>query len=172
MHAGADPRGHADGAARAPGVHNVTMRTPALLFALLLTACATPADSAPSAEPAADESAQKPAPKAPEAPSGAYRDASVADLEQALPEIGLLLDVRTPKEFEGGHVPGARLIPVGEIAARIGELEPHRGEEIWVICQSGARSARAAALLRDRGMKVVNVLGGTAAWKAAGKPVE
>ncbi len=37
-----------------------------------------------------------------------------------------LVDVRTPKEYEGGHLPGARLIPVGEVANRLSELDPNK----------------------------------------------
>ena len=37
-----------------------------------------------------------------------------------------LVDVRTPKEYEGGHLPGARLIPVGEISSRFSELDPEK----------------------------------------------
>ncbi len=37
-----------------------------------------------------------------------------------------LIDVRTPKEYEGGHLPGARLIPLGEMANRLSELDPHK----------------------------------------------
>ena len=47
-------------------------------------------------------------------------------LKEKNPEEYNLVDVRTPKEYEGGHLPGARLIPVGEVANRISELDPDK----------------------------------------------
>ncbi len=152
------------------------MHRTAVLLALLLTACSAPADSAPAAgEPApAAGKAEAPADKPEATPkaAGSYRDASIDKLEEVLPTLPLLLDVRTAREYEGGHVKGAKLIPVAELSGRLGEIEAHRGDEIWIICQSGGRSAKAGHILKAEGFRVVNVLGGTGAWKAAGKPVE
>lgn len=67
----------------------------------------------------------------------------------------VLLDVRTPAEFDGGHVEGAKNIPVQELAARAGELP--RGAAIVVYCRSGGRSATATQLLRGRGHDVLDV---------------
>ncbi len=47
-------------------------------------------------------------------------------LKEKNPEEYNLVDVRTPKEYEGGHLPGARLIPVGEVANRVSELDPNK----------------------------------------------
>ncbi len=47
-------------------------------------------------------------------------------LKEKNPEDYNLVDVRTPKEYEGGHLPGARLIPVGEVANRLSELDPNK----------------------------------------------
>ncbi len=47
-------------------------------------------------------------------------------LKEKNPEEYNLVDVRTPKEYEGGHLPGARLIPVGEVANRLSELDPKK----------------------------------------------
>ena len=47
-------------------------------------------------------------------------------LKERNPEEFNLVDVRTPKEYEGGHLPGARLIPVGEVANRLSELDSHK----------------------------------------------
>jgi len=47
-------------------------------------------------------------------------------LKEKNPEEYNLVDVRTPKEYEGGHLPGARLIPVGELANRLSELDPNK----------------------------------------------
>lgn len=79
-----------------------------------------------------------------------------------------VIDVREPAEYAEGHVPGAPLIPLGEVAERIDEVP---SGEVLVICRSGARSARAAELLRAQGIDAVNVVGGTLAWIDAGGPV-
>ena len=100
------------------------------------------------------------------------RQADVAALKAAMAEPVVLVDVRTPGEFSGGHVPGAVSIPLNELPARMDELRPHAGQDIWLICHSGGRSMTAAGLLVDAGLSPVNVEGGTAAWKAAGNPVE
>jgi rhodanese-related sulfurtransferase len=82
----------------------------------------------------------------------------------------VVLDVREPWEYRQGHVPGAVLIPLGQLAARVGELDPSR--PVAAICQSGQRSQSAAALLGQQGFKkVYNVLGGTGEWQQAGLPV-
>lgn len=70
-------------------------------------------------------------------------------------EGALLLDVRTPQEFAGGHVEGAKNIPVQDLARRIAELGPPR--QIVVYCRSGGRSASAAQMLRQAGHDVLDV---------------
>ncbi len=83
----------------------------------------------------------------------------------------LVLDVRELWEFAEGHVPGARLIPLGELEARISEVP--RDRSILSICQVGQRSLAAAALLLSRGYQgVTNIDGGTAAWLERGYAVE
>lgn len=73
----------------------------------------------------------------------------------------LLLDVRSPAEFQMGKLPGATNIPVHALGARIDELDPAR--PIVVYCRSGARSSRAASMLRGRGFEVHD-LGPAGAW--------
>lgn len=78
-----------------------------------------------------------------------------------------IVDVREPDEFTGslGHIEGARLVPLGSLAARAGELSKER--PIVAVCRSGARSARATLLLRDAGFeKVANLAGGMLRWRA------
>lgn len=77
-----------------------------------------------------------------------------------------LVDVRQPEEYEAGHVPGARLIPLADVMARVGEI-PTEGP-VYVICQTGARSQRVADYLRNVGIEAYNVAGGTKAWTEAG----
>lgn len=95
---------------------------------------------------------------------------SVDELAAALGE-GLvpLVDVRQPEEYEAGHVPGAKLIPLADVVARTGEI-PAEGP-VYVICQTGSRSQRAADFYRSRGLEAYNVDGGTKAWIDAGHDV-
>jgi len=81
-----------------------------------------------------------------------------------------LIDVRNPDEYDKVRVPGARLIPLPEVPERVGEIDA--GSTVYVICATGARSARAVEFLNRQGLDTVNVRGGTKAWVEAGYPVE
>lgn len=81
----------------------------------------------------------------------------------------VVIDVRDPQEYTGGHVPGARLLPMGMLEARAGELP--RNQPIYVICQTGGRSGRAVGQLRRAGLDAVSVAGGTSGWIGQGRPV-
>ena len=76
------------------------------------------------------------------------------------------LDVRTPGEYAGelGHLEGAILIPVQELAARVGELDAIKGKEILVYCRSGRRSLIASDILQQNGHCAINVEGGMVEW--------
>lgn len=97
---------------------------------------------------------------------------SVHELRHALersPET-VLLDVRQPQEWRGGHIEGAWHIPGAELPDRAAELPGDRA--IAVTCSSGYRSSVAASLLAGRGHpRVFNVLGGMTAWKRVGFPM-
>jgi rhodanese-related sulfurtransferase len=93
----------------------------------------------------------------------------VIELASALDAGAYLLDVRQPDEYAGGHVPGAVLLPLGELAGRIDDVP--RDEHVYVICQSGARSARAVGHLLSTGRAATNVAGGIKAWIDEGQPV-
>lgn len=83
----------------------------------------------------------------------------------------VVLDVREPWEYAQGHVPGALLMPLAEVARRVSELDPQ--QPVAVICASGGRSQSAAALLGQKGFTTVyNVVGGTMSWVRHGLPVE
>ncbi len=92
---------------------------------------------------------------------------TVQELAAAL-EDGLVpvVDVRQPEEYQTAHVPGAKLIPLADVVARLGEI-PTEGP-VYVICQTGPRSQRAADFYRTRGVEAYNVDGGTKAWMEAG----
>ena len=75
----------------------------------------------------------------------------------------VLLDVREPYEWDICRIPGAKLIPLGNLPSRMSELDS--ADEILLQCKSGARSARALRLLQEAGFsKLANVEGGITAW--------
>ena len=84
-----------------------------------------------------------------------------------------ILDVREPEEFTGplGHIEGAILIPLGELAERAGELAKDR--PIVAVCRAGGRSAQATVILQQAGFAdVANLTGGMLRWRAEGHAVE
>lgn len=81
------------------------------------------------------------------------------------------IDVRTLEEYTGGHAARAVNIPLDTLSTKLDSLE--KGEPIYVICQTGSRSRKAADILKGAGFNnVLNVSGGTVAWQAAGLPME
>lgn len=99
-------------------------------------------------------------------------DCSVLMLSERLAAGNVtLVDVREWPEFAAGRVAGSRLIPLGDISARSGEIDTSR--DVFVICRTGRRSAEAAKRLRSLGFEnVVNVAGGFDAWKKERLPFE
>ncbi|HEU4431604.1 MAG TPA: rhodanese-like domain-containing protein [Myxococcota bacterium] len=85
----------------------------------------------------------------------------------------LLLDVRTPEEFAQGHVPGAKLVPVQELEARLGELEMYETRGVVAYCEVGGRAAKAAELLRAKGFANVRLLDGSMQrWREEQREIE
>ncbi|RPI83881.1 MAG: rhodanese-like domain-containing protein [Chloroflexi bacterium] len=82
----------------------------------------------------------------------------------------LLIDVRQPEEFREGHIPGSKLIPLGELNHRLKDLPKDR--EIVCICRSGNRSGAAVRKLVSAGFKSYNMRGGMKAWQRAGLPLK
>jgi glyoxylase-like metal-dependent hydrolase (beta-lactamase superfamily II)/rhodanese-related sulfurtransferase len=106
-------------------------------------------------------------------PLGRLEQITVDELRARVAEDPRLLvvDVRRRGEYDAGRVPGARLIPLDRLEGEASRLEA--GQRMAVICAGGYRSSAAASLLRRRGFaELSNVVGGTAAWVAAGLPVE
>jgi rhodanese-related sulfurtransferase len=93
----------------------------------------------------------------------------VEDFARRHAEGAYVLDVRQPDEYEDGHVPGAHLVPLDQLAERAAEVP--RGGPVFVVCRSGGRSAAATVALNDAGWEATNVVGGTQAWLDAGHPV-
>lgn len=83
-------------------------------------------------------------------------------LLQADPSI-LLLDVRTPDEFRGGHIPGSVNLALDRIS-QIGQLAPEPNRRIFVYCHSGARSRTACTQLARAGYTDITDMGGIIAW--------
>jgi thioredoxin len=73
-----------------------------------------------------------------------------------------VLDVRNPDEYESAHVPGAVLIPLGELAERPDEIP--EADPLYVICAVGGRSLAATKALIDAGYNALSVAGGTNGW--------
>lgn len=84
-----------------------------------------------------------------------------------------LLDVRTPGEYQRGHIAGATLIPLQELQRRLGELSAYKNQDILVYCASGNRSTVASKILIDAGFKrIYNLATGIHGWVRAGLPLE
>lgn len=73
-----------------------------------------------------------------------------------------IIDVREPEEWESGHIPGSKLIPLGLIGQRHKDLD--RSKEYILVCRSGNRSGIACEFLEERGYKVANMSGGMLRW--------
>ena len=89
------------------------------------------------------------------------------------PDAPLVLDVRTPEEYQRGHVPGAINIPYQQVGARLTELGAVNGRDIVVYCEAGPRAQRAEMTLKQAGFeRVYELEGDMAAWRQNRMPVE
>jgi phage shock protein E len=79
---------------------------------------------------------------------------------EAIHNGALLVDVRTPNEYNSGHLEGAKLIPVDQVAARINEFGSDKDRQIVVYCRSGNRSGKAQGILQQHSF--TNVINGGA----------
>ena len=75
----------------------------------------------------------------------------------------ILLDVRTTQEYEGGHIPGSKNIPLQAID-KVASVAENKDTVLYVYCQSGARSRQATSMLQGMGYTNVNNIGGIAAY--------
>ena len=90
------------------------------------------------------------------------------DINQGVTEFkqtsgALLLDVRTPQEYQGGHIPGSRNLPLQSIVNAPAVAE-NKETPLFVYCYSGGRSAQAVSALRRMGYQQVKNLGGISAY--------
>lgn len=111
----------------------------------------------------------------PEAPAVASApplplEVSVSEAAALRDSGAFILDVREPYEWEAGHIPGAALIPLGELTGRAAEVPPDR--QVGVVCRSGNRSAVGRDLLLEAGLEQVTSMGGGMnRWVDAGDEV-
>lgn len=117
-----------------------------------------------------------PAPVATAAPAGAAAapapkalpaEINVADAKAKKDAGAFMLDVREPSEWNEFHMPGATLIPLGQLASRVNELP--KDKEIVVVCRSGNRSATGRDILKQAGFtSVTSMAGGMNDWRSKG----
>jgi rhodanese-related sulfurtransferase len=101
--------------------------------------------------------------------SSQMSEVTLEEFAAAHAEGATVVDVREPGEYVGGHVPGAVLMPMGQLPSRTGELD--RGRPVFVICASGNRSGAMTDYLLQAGFDARSVAGGTSGWVRAGRPV-
>lgn len=84
-------------------------------------------------------------------------------------KTGVTIDVREHAEYAQAHVPGAVLMPIGQLGSRLAEIDP--SARVHVICASGNRSKAMTDLLVAAGFDAASVAGGTSAWIESGRAV-
>lgn len=104
--------------------------------------------------------------------ASAIKEVSPAEAQTAVSKAySQFIDVRTTEEYAGEHAARAINIPIDTLTANLDKLE--KDEPVYLICETGNRSKKAAVMLKDAGFNnVLNVTGGTAAWRAANLPIE
>lgn len=104
-------------------------------------------------------------------PATGIVDISPAEAQAAVAKAySQFIDVRTTEEYAGGYAERAENIPLDTLAANFDRLK--KDDPVYVICQTGSRSKKAAEMLKEAGFKsIYNLSGGTVAWRAAGLPI-
>ena len=97
------------------------------------------------------------------------REARIDDVPATFDQSVVLLDVREDDEWQRGHAEGARHIPMGDVPARLAEIDADA--TLYVVCHGGGRSLRVAQYLSHNGYEPINVAGGMLAWAGAGRSV-
>lgn len=88
---------------------------------------------------------------------------NVNDLNELFGKINLI-DIREPYEYENGHLPNAKNIPMNKVLEDTDKFL-NKDEEYYIICQSGGRSSKTCSKLMEKGFNIVNVLGGTGSYR-------
>lgn len=101
--------------------------------------------------------------------TNSYSSVTVQELKTAVDNGAYVLDVRTPAEFEEGHIAEAINLPLDQVANRADEVPNNK--LVYVICRSGNRSAQASEILHKAGKNIKNVTGGMNDWIAAKYPI-
>ncbi len=97
----------------------------------------------------------------------------VAALQLINHKSALVLDVREESEYKAGHILNSKLIPLGSLKQRIGEIEKYKDQPVVVVCRSGNRSGSGCAALAQYGFtQAYNLAGGVMAWQKANLPLE
>ena len=87
-------------------------------------------------------------------------------------EDALIMDIRTPADYKGGHIKGAKNTPLSEFASTIKNYADYKDKSVLIYCNSGTTTTRAIKLLKKAGFeKISNLEGGIAAWKEANMPL-
>jgi rhodanese-related sulfurtransferase len=97
------------------------------------------------------------------------REVDIDQFARAHADGATVIDVREPREYVEGHIPGATLIPMGHVPGQMSRLP--KGEPVYLVCRSGNRSLALADLLISNGFDARSVAGGTVAWARSGRPV-
>ena len=88
-------------------------------------------------------------------------------------EKAQIVDICDKAEYDAGHLPNAKHIPLAELEAKLGSSVKNKTTPLILVCASGIRSAKAQAIAQKLGYdKAVSLQGGTAAWAAANFPLE
>ncbi|MFB9860469.1 rhodanese-like domain-containing protein [Salinicoccus siamensis] len=88
------------------------------------------------------------------------KSVSTEELAEALQRNSKLLDVRTPGEYRSGHIRKSINLPLNKVSDYKDDSKP-----VYIICQSGMRSKKAAKVLRKKGIEAINVRGGMNQWR-------
>jgi len=103
--------------------------------------------------------------------SGQYpSEINVSQASDLRAQGAFILDVRQPEEWTQFHIPGATLIPLGDLPNRLNEVP--KDKEVVVVCRTGHRSAQGRDILKNAGFsKVTSMAGGVTQWQTEGLPI-
>lgn len=106
-------------------------------------------------------------------PGGKFNIEAVEATAKINHEDAVVVDVRSMKEFQDGHIINAQNIPLNGFANNLKQLEKHKSRPVIIACRSGSRSNAACSTLRKAGFEnVFNLRGGMMAWESANLPVK